>query len=193
MVSMDPIMSGICLVGGPIMAVAMRMLSRRMRKIAESQNLSITSIIGAMRETAQGIRIVKAFQMEEQQRRRMHQGVNAVERMGNKIVAAQAAMNGIVEVLAGLAIGLVVLYAGWRNLAFGETPGQFFAFIAALLMASDPLRRLSRLQLQLTAAAAGARAIYDILDLPPSETPKLGLQITRSPVSIGKKFHWCNP
>jgi ATP-binding cassette subfamily B protein len=68
---------------------------------------------------------------------------------------------------------VVVLYAGWRNLTFGETPGQFFAFIAALLMASDPLRRLSRLQLQLTAAAAGARAIYDILDLPPSETPKL--------------------
>jgi ATP-binding cassette subfamily B protein len=124
-----------------------------------------------MRETAQGVRIVKAFQMEGQQRRRMHQGIEAVERMGNRMVAVQATMNGLVEALAGLAIGSVVLYAGWRNLAFGETPGQFFAFIAALLMASDPLRRLSRLQLQLTAAAAGARAMYDLLDLPPSEPP----------------------
>jgi ATP-binding cassette subfamily B protein len=169
MVSMDPAMSAICLAGGPLMAVAMRRLSRRMRKVAESQNLSVATIIGAMRETAQGIRIVKAFQMEGQQRRRMHQGIEAVERMGNRIVAVQASMNGLVEALAGLAIGLVVLYAGWRNLAFGEAPGQFFAFITALLMASDPLRRLSRLQLQLTAAAAGARAMYDLLDLPPSE------------------------
>jgi ATP-binding cassette, subfamily B, bacterial MsbA len=171
MVSMDPVMSGICLVGGPFMAVAMRQLTRRMRKVAESQNLSVASIIGAMRETSQGIRIVKAFQMEGQQRRRMHQGIEAVERTGNKIVAVQAGMNGLVEVLAGLAIGLVVLYAGWRNFSFGETPGQFFAFIAALLMASDPLRRLSRLQLQLTAAAAGARMMYDLLDVPASETP----------------------
>jgi ATP-binding cassette subfamily B protein len=171
MVSMDPVMSAICLVGGPFMAIAMRRRSRRMRNVAESQNLSVATIIGAMRETAQGIRIVKAFQMEGQQRRRMHQGIEAVERMGNRMVAVQAGMNGLVEALAGLAIGLVVLYAGWRNVAFGETPGQFFAFIAALLMASDPLRRLSRLQLQLTAAAAGARAMYDLLDLPPSERP----------------------
>jgi ATP-binding cassette subfamily B protein len=122
-----------------------------------------------MRETAQGIRIIKAFQLEGLQRQRMHQGIHAVERMGNKMVAVQAGMNGLVEMMAGLAIGLVVLYAGWRNFSFGEMPGQFFAFIAALLMASDPLRRLSRLQLQLTAAAAGAQMMYDLLDLPASE------------------------
>ncbi len=169
MVSMDPIMSAICLVGGPFLGIAMRKLSRRMRKVAESQNVSVSTIIGAMRETSQGIRIVKAFQMEGQLRERMSKGIEAVERMGNKIVAVQAGMNGLVEVLAGLAIGLVVLYAGWRNVSFGETPGEFFAFIAALLMASDPLRRLSRLQLQLTAAAAGARMMYELLDLPASE------------------------
>jgi len=72
-------------------------------------------------------------------------------------------------VLAGLAIGLVILYAGWRNSSFGDTPGQFFAFITALLMAADPLRRLSRLQVQLTAAAVGARMMYDLLDLPATE------------------------
>jgi ATP-binding cassette subfamily B protein len=171
MVSMDPVMSAICLVGGPFMAIATRKLTRRLRKVAEGQNLSMASIIGAMRETAQGIRIVKAFQMEDQQRERMQKGIEAVERMGNKIVAVQAGMNGLVEVLAGLAIGLVVLYAGWRSFSFGDTPGQFFAFIAALLMASDPLRRLSRLQLQLTTAAAGARMMYDLLDLPASEKP----------------------
>ena len=66
-------------------------------------------------------------------------------------------------------IALVILYAGWRNFSAGDTPGQFFAFIAALLMASDPLRRLSRMQLQLTAAAVGAKMMYDLLDTPVSE------------------------
>jgi ATP-binding cassette subfamily B protein len=169
MVSQDPIMSVICLVGGPFIAIAIRKLSQHIRKNMEGQYFSVSTIIGTMRETSQGIAIVKAFQLEMLQRRRMHQAIGAVEHMGNKMVAAQAGMNGLVEMLAGLAIGLVVLYAGWRSFSFGDTPGQFFAFIAALLMASDPLRRLSRLQLQLTGGAAGAKMMYDLLDMPASE------------------------
>ncbi len=169
MVTQDPIMSAICLVGGPFVAIAIRRLSQRIRKVTEGQYFSVSTIVGAMRETAQGIGIIKAFQLEGLQRRRMHQGIEAVERAGNKVVAVQAGMNGLVEALAGLLIGLVVLYAGWRNVAFGETPGQFFAFIAALLMASDPLRRLSRMQLQLAVAAVGAQMMYDLLDTPASE------------------------
>ena len=169
MVSQDLVMSAICLVGGPFLVLAMKKLSQRIRKVMESQYHSISTTIGAMRETSQGIRIVKAFQLEGRQRERMHLGIDAVRRMGNKIVAAQAGLNGLVEVLAGLAIALVVLYAGWRNFSFGDTPGQFFAFIAALLMASDPVRRLSRMQLQLTAAAVGAKMMYDLLDTPASE------------------------
>jgi ATP-binding cassette subfamily B protein len=169
MVTQDPVMSAICLVGGPFVAIAIRRLSQRIRKVTEGQYFSVSTIVGAMRETAQGIGIIKAFQLEGPQRRRMHQGIEAVERAGNKLVAVQAAMNGLVEALAGLLIGLVVLYAGWRSIAFAETPGQFFAFIAALLMASDPLRRLSRMQLQLAAAAVGAQMMYDLLDRPAAE------------------------
>src|SRR5262249_35064017 len=121
-----------------------------------------------------GVRIVKAFQAEELQRRRMRQGVEAVERMGNKIVLVQARMNALIEILAGVAISLVVLYAGWRNLSFGETPGPFFAFIPALLLPADPLRRLSRMQLQLAAASAGARMMYELLDTPAAEAEATG-------------------
>lgn len=169
MVTQDPIMSAICLVGGPFLGVAIRKLSHRIRKAMDGQYQSVSTIIGAMRETSQGIRIVKAFQLEGHQRARMGAGIDAVRRMGNKMTAIQAGMNGLVEVMAGLVIALVILYAGWRNFSAGDTPGQFFAFIAALLMASDPLRRLSRMQLQLTAAAVGAKMMYDLLDTPVSE------------------------
>src|SRR5512145_1997544 len=96
MVTQDPIMSAICLVGGPFLALAMKKLSQRIRKAMESQHHSVSTIIGAMRETSQGIRIVKAFQLEGQQRARMGQGIDAVRRMGNKMTAIQAAMNGLV-------------------------------------------------------------------------------------------------
>jgi len=52
MVSQDPIMSAICLVGGPFIAVAIRKLSQRIRDVSQSQYFSLSTIVGAMRETA---------------------------------------------------------------------------------------------------------------------------------------------
>lgn len=52
----------------------------------------------------------------------------------------------------------------------GQTPGQFFAFITALLLTADPARRLSRLQLRLATAAVGVRSMYELLDTPAAET-----------------------
>ena len=85
MVTQDPIMSAICLVGGPFLALAMKKLSQRTRKAMESQYLTLSTIIGAVRETSQGIRIVKSFQLEGKQRERMHLGIDAVRRMGNMV------------------------------------------------------------------------------------------------------------
>ena len=62
-----------------------------------------------------------------------------------------------------------MLYAGWRNLTYSDTPGQFFAFITALLLVADPVRRLSRVPLQLANAGVGVRMMYEILDRPSVE------------------------
>ena len=151
----------------PVVLAVTTFFSRRLRAYSQFVQERLAALTTILEETVAGIRIVKSFQLEGMQRERMGAGIDAVRRMGNRIVGAQAAMNGLVEVVAGLVIGVVVLYAGWRNLSAGDTPGQFFAFIAALLMASDPLRRLSRLQLQLTAAAVGADTVRAIGALRP--------------------------
>jgi ATP-binding cassette subfamily B protein len=73
------------------------------------------------------------------------------------------------ESLGGIAIGLTLIYGGWRILATGATPGQFFSFIAAFLLAYEPAKRLARLNLELNSALVGARMLFEIIDTPPSE------------------------
>ena len=51
-----------------------------------------------------------------------------------------AGVNPLMETIGGCAVAAVVFYAGWRNLYHGDSPGQFFAFITALLMCADPGR-----------------------------------------------------
>jgi ATP-binding cassette, subfamily B, bacterial MsbA len=174
MVSQDPIMAAICLTSGPFVAVGLKHLVKRSRKAASSQFQSTAHVVGTMRETSQGIRIVKSFQLEEVLRQRMHAALKAVERMANKMVRARALVNPLLETAGGLAVAAVVLYAGWRSMAHGQTPGQFFAFITALLLTADPARRLSRLQLQLATAAVGVRMMYELLDTPVSEIDREG-------------------
>ncbi len=169
MVSQDPIMAGICLTVGPFVVLGLKRLMKRSRKAATSQFHSTTDIVGTVRETSQGVRIVKSFQLEGVLRQRMQTALKAVERLSNKIVRVQALVNPLIETAGGLAVAAVVLYAGWRSMSHGQTPGQFFAFITALLMTADPARRLSRLQLRLATAAIGVRMMYELVDTPPAE------------------------
>lgn len=169
MISQDPLLSAITLIGGPIAAYFLKRLTERIKKAATNQFIGMSTIVGTMRESAQGIRVVKSFQLEPMLRHRMEEGIDAVEKLSNKIAAVQARVNPLVETLGGIAVASAVIYAGWRNLSFGDTPGQFFAFVTALLMAADPARRLSKLQLQLATAAIGVKMMYDLLDKPAAE------------------------
>ena len=99
----------------------------------------------------------------------------------------QASVNPLMETVGGFAVAGVVLYAGWRNLYYGDTPGQFFAFIPALLMCADPARRLSRVQLQLATAWVGVRIMYELLDTPAKEDEPPGkpdLKITGGEIAF---------
>jgi ATP-binding cassette subfamily B protein len=174
MVSQDPVMAAICLIAGPFVAIGLKRLIKRSQKAASSQYQSTAHVVGTVRETSQGIRIVKSFQLEDVLRERMYTALKAVERLANKMVRARALVNPLLETAGGLAVAAVVLYAGWRSLSHGQTPGQFFAFITALLLTADPARRLSRLQLQLAAAAVGVRMMYELLDTPAAEQGREG-------------------
>jgi ATP-binding cassette subfamily B protein len=169
MIVLDPIMTLLAFVGGPIAALTSRKLVERVRKAAQSEVHSITGIINTTRELSQGVQVVKAFQLEKTMRGRMFDAVGAVERLSNKMIRIEASVNPMMDTLAGIAVALVVFYAGWRSINFGDTPGQFFGFITALLVCAGPARRLSRVHLKIATAAIGVRMMYELLDTPALE------------------------
>jgi ATP-binding cassette subfamily B protein len=189
MVLQDPVLSCVLILVGPGAAYGMRQLSRRVKKVAGSEVHSVVQVVSNMRETTQGIRIIKSFQLEDKMRQQMGTAIEAVQRLNNRMVAVKARVNPLLETAAGLAIAAAVAYAGWRTISHGQTPGEFFAFIAALLMAGEPLRRLSRLQLQLVTSAVQVKMLYDLLDTPSAETeipPKRPLVVKRGELRFDK-------
>src|SRR6202008_29761 len=75
----------------------------------------------------------------------------------------------LMEALGGFAIAGALVYGGFRVINTGATPGQFFSFLAAFMLAYEPAKRLARLNMDLNTALVGVRILYEIIDAPPSE------------------------
>jgi subfamily B ATP-binding cassette protein MsbA len=174
MVSQQPVMFLICALGAPIGIFVQKKLVARIRKVAKREVASHGTIVKTMRETSQGIRVVKAFTLESSMRGKMDDAVRAVERMANKMVGINAGVNPLIDTLGGFAVAGVIFYAGWRTLNYNDTPGAFFSFITAMLMAYEPARRLAKLQVSLGQACIGVGMMYELIDTKPILTDKPG-------------------
>ena len=169
MVVQDPYMSLFAFVVAPPAFFLLRKLVRRIYSIARSQFQGGTRIIETLQETLQGIRIVKAFTLEEIMSERFNRNVAAVEHEANKMARVSNRASPLMETLGGCAIAMAIMYGGYRVIETGATPGQFFSFIAAFLLAYEPAKRLARLNIELNSGLVGVRILFEVLDAPPSE------------------------
>jgi subfamily B ATP-binding cassette protein MsbA len=174
MVVQDPLMSFFSFVVAPPAFLVLRKLIRRIYSIARTQFDGGTRILETLQETLQGIRIVKAFTLEDIMRERFDQNVAAVEHEANKMARVSNRASPLMETLGGCAIAIAITYGGYRVIDTGATPGQFFSFITAFLLAYEPAKRLARLNIQLNSALVGVRILFEVLDSPPSEPGDIG-------------------
>src|SRR5262245_35317505 len=100
MVVQDPVMSLISFVMAPPALFGLRRLIRRIRGIAKSQFTGGTRIIETMQEALQGLRIVKAFTLEDEMRRRIDENIAAVERDSYKMARVANRASPLMEMLA---------------------------------------------------------------------------------------------
>ncbi len=169
MVIQDPVMSVAGLIIAPPALIVLRKMIRRVRGIARTQFTGTTRIVETMQEALQGLRMVKAFGLEDEMRRRLGISVVAVESESNKMARVANRSAPMMDILAGITVALAIIYGGYRTIDMGATPGQFFSFLAAFLLAYEPAKRLARLNIDLNNALVGVRILYEVIDSPPGE------------------------
>ncbi|ADH89230.1 ABC transporter related protein [Ancylobacter novellus DSM 506] len=178
MIIQDPFTALIGLIVMPIAVGGVRALIRKVQKIFAREFHSAVLIMTESIDAFQGIRTIKSFTMEDQLTQKIYGRIDSLEKASNRMVRAQSQSGPLMEALGGVAIGLVIMYAGWGVLHGGRTPGEFFSVITALLLSYEPAKRLARLNIDLTTHLLGARMLFDVLDKPavevdPAGTPEL--------------------
>ena len=110
-----------------------------------------------------------------------------VERNANKMARVSNRANPLMETLGGFAVAGCLLYGGYSVVALGATPGQFFSFMTAFLLATEPAKRLARLNIDLNGQLVGARMLLEVVDSPASELPdddKPALKLTEARIEL---------
>src|ERR1700741_653848 len=165
----------------------LRNVVKDMRGLAYNHFTGTADIMETMQESLQGIRTVKAFTLEETMRERIDASITAVEQNANKMARVSNRSSPLMETLGGLAVAGSLMYGGYSVVALGATPGQFFSFLTAFLMAYEPAKRLARLNIELNSNLIGARKLLEIVDSPatePDDDDKSALKLTDARVEL---------
>jgi subfamily B ATP-binding cassette protein MsbA len=125
-------------------------------------------------QTFQGMRVVKAYGMQEYEKGRIQVLVEKLFELSFKAARIRAMVSPIMETLGGIAITVVIAYGGIQVIEGDSTTGELFSFITALLMAYEPMKKLANLNVSIQEGLAGAQRLFNALDTEPVILDKPG-------------------
>lgn len=159
----------------PLSMGAIVHIGKKLRRYSHRQQERMASLTSVLQETVYGIRVVKAFAMEEFERRRFLAESERLFREVFKIDRMQRLSSPISEQLSVL-VALFILWFGGRQV-LGEgvlSPSQFITFLFALFMMVHPIKELSQVNNAIQEGTAAAERIFTILDdQPETDDPTL--------------------
>ena len=160
---------------------------KRLRKFSRKSQQRMGTITTFLHETITGNRIVKAFNMEDYEKRRFAEENNRFFRILLKRVRIRAISHPLMELLGGIGVAIILWVGGYSVIRGELTPGTFFSFMTALLMLYAPIRDLNKLNLEVQEGMAAAARVYELLDITPDIKEEAGA-ISLPPISKGIEF-----
>lgn len=158
----------------PVAILPISRLGRRIRKVTANTQAETGLFMTLLEQTFQGIRVVKAYGMEDYEKERVGGLINKIFGLTYKSARIRALSSPIMETLGGLAVAVVIAYGGLQVIGGAIEPGAFFSFITALLMAYEPMKRLANLNANIQEGLAGVGRLFDLLDIEPDIVDRPG-------------------
>lgn len=157
----------ISLIMVPPIALVVRAFNFRLRYMSRATQQSTGDLTQVVQESIDCNKVVKIFAGEQQETARFNTTGNQLRGYLMKQTAAAAANVPIVQLLAAIATAIVIYYATLQAQEDATTVGAFVSFLAAMLMVTAPLKRLTGVAEHLQRGLAAAESVFALLDEPP--------------------------
>ncbi len=149
----------------PLASFFARLLGKRITKVTSQAMDRAGEIFTYLIEIFKNHKLIKIFQKETYESSRADKALEGHKDRSKKLQEIYARSSPIMEVLTGIMIAILIFYSG--NLIIKDELGinNFFSFLAAMMLAYQPVRSLSTLNIVINQGLAGARRILPIVDL----------------------------
>ncbi|WP_435089961.1 ABC transporter ATP-binding protein [Candidatus Pelagibacter bacterium nBUS_30] len=148
----------------PIASIFARTLGKRMGKIVTEAQEKSGNLISYLVELFKNHKIAKIFQKEEYETRRADVHLTELMNKNKKIATVLIRMSPIMEVLTGIMIAILIYYSG-KLIVKGEIDvNNFFSFLAAMMLAYQPVRSLTSLNIVINEGLSASLRILPIID-----------------------------
>jgi ATP-binding cassette subfamily B protein len=160
---------------------------KRIRSLSRSQYQNLARVISTIQEAILGSKLIKSYNLETSMRDRFAGAINDGEKLSNKKDIVSARTSPTMEFLGGIAVASIVFYGGYRNLVHGQSGDSLIAFLTALLLCYEPIKRIAKMNVTLHASLIGVEMLYNVVDadhsIPDSPAAK-PLRLTRGDIDL---------
>lgn len=150
----------------PIVAFIIDKASKLMRHASSKMQNNMGQLTHQMEEGLTGHRDIKIYGAETYEEQRFHQTASELFKNTLQVTKVSAANVPLVQVLAAIALSIIVYIAMTLSAQGAFTPGELLAYVTAMALTFEPIRRITHINETVQKGMAAAQSIFELLDLP---------------------------
>ena len=148
----------------PIASITAKKLGRRMGKVATEAQEKSGDLNKYLIDLFKNHKVIKIFQRENFENKRSEKFVDDLKKKSTKIATVFIRATPIMEILTGIMIAILIFYSGKLIMNGQLNINNFFSFLAAMMLAYQPVRSLATLNVVIQQGLSGARKVLPIID-----------------------------
>jgi subfamily B ATP-binding cassette protein MsbA len=148
----------------PVAGFSSKNLGKKMGKKVHISLEASDKFMKFLSEMIKGSWLIKIYQKEEEELKRISMVIDERFKAIRKVEQTRLGAGPIMEIISAIAIAIVVFFAGYRSMQGAITLGEFVSFLAALMLAYQPVRALAGINIGIQEGIAAAKRIYEIID-----------------------------
>ena len=148
----------------PVAAISSKNLGKKMGKKVNISLEASDKFLKFLSEIIKGSWLIKIYQKEEEELKRISMVIDERFKAIRKVEQTRLGAGPIMEIISATAIAIVVFFAGYRSMQGAITLGEFVSFLAALMLAYQPVRALAGINIGIQEGISAAKRIYELID-----------------------------
>jgi subfamily B ATP-binding cassette protein MsbA len=148
----------------PIAAISSKNIGKKMGKKVDVSLEASDKFMKFLSEIIKGSWLIKIYQKEKDELKKISMIIDERFKAIRKVEQTRLGAGPIMEIISAIAIAVVVFFAGYRSMQGAITLGEFVSFLAALMLAYQPVKALAGVNVGIQEGVTAAKRIYEIID-----------------------------